>query len=399
MRIVVLAAGSRGDVQPNMALGLGLQEAGHTIRFATHRPFESFVTGYGLEFAPLAGDPIAWFGTKHGRGLLSAGPDRIKFMNHLIGFYRQEQGHWETEIRDACAGAELIIHSNLAMASAAMAYEMGIPSFLSALQPIVPLFNWGPYRGLEQSGYPILYGFSPTLIPKAPDWGDSIWVTGFWFLDQPPGWAPPSDLLEFIDSGPAPISVGFGSMAEDEPEALTDMVLRAVEQADQRAVLLTGWGALGEVDLPSWAHLADALPYDWLFPRMAAVVHHGGPGTVAEGLRAGVPNVCVPYFGCQFLWGPRVAELGGAPPVVPRTQLSAERLSDAIKAALIDGSVRRRAAALGDQLRAEDGVVRAVEAIHRHLETPPALERARQAIHAMGNRFASSAGPLGQRVS
>jgi UDP:flavonoid glycosyltransferase YjiC (YdhE family) len=249
-----------------------------------------------------------------------------------------------------------------------VAHEMGVPSVMTALQPFDAAFPWAPLRRLKKERYPILYGFSPALYPRSPDWGDWVEMTGYWFLDRLPGWAPPPDLVDFLDAGPPPVAVGFGSIPEDSAGSLTELTLEALERAGQRGVLLAGAGGLGSADLPSWAHMIDEVPYDWLFPRMTAVVYHGGLGTMAEALRAGVPMACIPYHAEQFLWASRLEDLGAGPPMVPRSELSVEALSSAIDTASTDRRIRRRAAELGAVIATEDGVDTAVAAFERHVK-------------------------------
>jgi UDP:flavonoid glycosyltransferase YjiC (YdhE family) len=209
----------------------------------------------------------------------------------------------------------------------------------------------------------VLYGFSPAVIAKPPDWGPRIHVTGYWFLDAAAAWRPPADLVAFLDEDPPPVYVGFGSMVNREPEATTALVLEALRQAQVRAVLVSGWGGLSPGDLPPTVYMLEAIPHAWLFPRVAAVVHHGGAGTTAAGLRAGVPSLIVPFFGDQFFWGARVAALGVGPPPIPRKELTVARLAQALQEVRGDEAMRRRAAMLGATIRSEDGVARAVEVI------------------------------------
>jgi len=214
---------------------------------------------------------------------------------------------------------------------------------------------------------PVIYGFSPSVVQKPPDWGDHVEVTGYWFLDRQPGWQPPADLADFLAAGSPPVYIGFGSMSTRKPQETTELVLRALSRDRQRGLLLTGWGGLSEIDLPDYVFKIESAPHDWLFPQMAAVVHHGGAGTTAAGLRAGIPTIIVPHFIDQPFWGQRVADLGAGPQPIPRKQLTAERLADAINIAVTDEKMRRRAADLGEIIRAEDGVARAVEVINSHI--------------------------------
>jgi UDP:flavonoid glycosyltransferase YjiC (YdhE family) len=231
--------------------------------------------------------------------------------------------------------------------------------------PPAPFF--GPYASGTLKSTPLLYGYSPAVIPKPPDWEDDIHVTGYWFLDPADDWSPPPDLVSFLDAGAPPVYVGFGSMAHREPEKTVDLIVQALARSGQRAVLGSGWGGLGEGKLPQTVFRVDSVPFSWLFPRMAAVVHHGGAGTTAAGLRAGVPSVVVPFFGDQFYWGQRIVQLGVGPEPVPRKGLTAGRLAEAMEAALTDGAIRERAADLGATIRAEDGVGKAVAVVEGFL--------------------------------
>ncbi len=172
-------------------------------------------------------------------------------------------------------------------------------------------------------------------------------------------------LVDFLQSGPAPVYIGFGSMAGRNPQQRGEIAVQALEQSGQRGVLLTGWGGLQPHDLPHSVLAVDSVPHDWLFPRMAAVVHHGGAGTTAAGLRAGKPTVIAPFFGDQPFWGRRVAELRVGPDPIPQKRLSVENLVGAIRLAVGDQAMHRRAEELSQQIRAEDGIGRAVELVDR----------------------------------
>jgi sterol 3beta-glucosyltransferase len=158
-------------------------------------------------------------------------------------------------------------------------------------------------------------------------------------------------------------------MASKDATRVTTLVVEVLQQAGQRGVLATGYGGLAAQNLPDTVYALDAAPHDWLFPQMAAVVHHGGAGTTAAGLRAGTPNVICPFFGDQPFWGGRVAALGVGPQPIPQRRLTPERLAQAIRTAVSDAALRRRAAALGATLRQEDGVSQAVEQVHAFVET------------------------------
>jgi UDP:flavonoid glycosyltransferase YjiC (YdhE family) len=203
------------------------------------------------------------------------------------------------------------------------------------------------------------------VVPPSVDWGQDVHVTGYWFLPPDADWQPPEDLEAFLAAGPPPVYVGFGSAVTGDAGQLTQVVLAALARTGQRAVLGVGWEALSGDALPEQVHAAGSIPHSWLFPRMAAVVHHGGAGTTGAGLRAGVPNVIVPFTSDQPFWGRRVFQLGVGPRPIPRRALSANRLSDAISTAVTDERMRTRARALGEALRREDGIAQAIDLIDR----------------------------------
>lgn len=421
MRIAVLAIGTRGDVQPLLALGKGLQQTGrHEVRFIAPDDFGDLVKNHGLDFFPLgmkarellgAGDLGA--GLESGRNTLVWVWQVLRTMRPM--FERLLENTWL-----ASQGAETIVFSTMGVGAYHVAEKLGVPccwampfpafartrafpnvafpplrmggaynllthalaeQFMQLLTggfinrwrrerfrlPAISPGKW-PYSQLHGQPVPKLYSFSPIVFPPPPDWAENVHVTGYWFLDHPPDWQPPARLVDFLESGPPPVYIGFGSMAHRNPQQTAQVVREALERSRQRGVLSTGWGGLDSVSLPSRSDdlfILESIPHEWLFPRMAAVVHHGGAGTTAAGLRAGVPSVIVPHAGDQPFWARRVTELGVGPRPIPRRQLTAERLAASITSAVTDKGLQARAAALGELIYAEDGVGRAIGVIER----------------------------------
>lgn len=416
MHITILAMGSRGDVQPYVSLAIGLHAAGHRVRVATAPNYESFVLEHGLDFAPMGSDFRALMDSEATRRVLDKS-NPIHFLREQGAAFRQAFEQFAYDSIAACVGSDAIIFSTVAVPGFGVAEKMRVPAFWAPLTPMsrtraFPSFffsrrdlggtlNWlshlveeqlvwqpfrqfvnqwrrdtlsipsfpfsGPFERIERTRLPTLYGYSPAILPKPADWGDWLHVTGYWFLDYPTDWQPPAALVDFIESGPPPVYVGFGSMNNRKPEEIARLVLQALALSRQRGVLATGWGGLGDVDLPDTVFKIDAIPHDWLFPRMAAVVHHGGAGTTGAGLRAGVPSVVVPFTVDQPFWAHRVYVLGVGPKPIPRNQLTAERLAAAITQSMSDQELRQRAAALGARICAEDGVACAIQAFEKHI--------------------------------
>jgi sterol 3beta-glucosyltransferase len=421
MRVTITTGGSRGEVQPYVALGLGLRAAGHEVRIAAHAPYEGFVRSRGLGFHPTSGDPRQLVAA-----LLEEGNNPVRFARRFRSILGPLMEQNLQEYLAACRDAEAIVYTPVGFLGYYVARALAVRRVGAALYPlfsrtryfpssVVPvgklrprkafggpynylthLFSeqlfwqffraptsravknhlrlstafWGPFGELRRRREPILCGWSPSVLPKPSDWGEWLHTTGYWFLGQPDGWQPPRGLTDFLDSGPPPVFVSFGSMNNIDAERLTDIVLRALELTGRRGMLVTGWGGLGDSDLPDTVFRVEEVPHDWLFERVEVAVHHGGAGTTAASLRAGVPTVVVPFFADQPFWGWRVAELGVGPDPIPRRSLTVEQLANAIQQATADRDMNSRAIALGRRIRGENGIERAVEAFSLYNPQP-----------------------------
>lgn len=233
-----------------------------------------------------------------------------------------------------------------------------------------PYGRRNPLRQLRAQGLLRLYAYSAHVVPRPDDWPGPHQVTGYWFLPPPPGWQSPAELNAFLAAGPPPVYVGFGSMLARDAQRLTALVAEALAQTGQRGILAGGWGALeGQAHQSETIFVVDTVPHHWLFPRMAAIVHHGGAGTTGAALRSGVPSLAVPFGFDQPFWGQRVAALGVGPRPIPRAQLTPPRLAAAIEQMVHTPPMRERAAWLGMQIQQEYGTAQAIDHIHRVLRT------------------------------
>ena len=395
MRVLIVTAGSRGDVAPFTGLGQRLQQAGHQVAIAAHGPFAELIRRCGVEFRLLPGDPVEMARERLAAPSPEAGRSVFAGFVHRLG---------EGLIATTAAGTDLIITAfGPAPVSRLVAEGFGIPSIGAYLVPAVPtaefpLPGWPepedlgpvgnlaagreligragalyadvlprlrarlglpaatttePADGSPPDGWPICHGFSPAVIPRPDDWPPEVQVTGYWWPARPAGWQPPGELLDFLQAGAPPVFIGFGSIAPSEGESLTELIAAAVNRAGVRAVVQAGWAGLAPVGdgiLP-----VGDLPHDWLFPRMAAVVHHAGAGTTGAGLRAGVPAVIVPILLDQPFWAARLHQLGVAPPPLPQRDLTANALADAMRCCIDDQTYRNQAVQLARRIRAEDG--------------------------------------------
>jgi sterol 3beta-glucosyltransferase len=416
MKVSIVAAGSRGDVQPYVALGNGLKEAGHTVHVLASQDFQELITAHGLRFFNMGGsiESVA----QSMEGLLEGG-NFIKILSTMGPVAQRLVSEAAASGLIACEGSNLIIAGLGGLfVGLALSEKLDIPfvpaylypftptrDFPTVLSPspqmrlppwanrlshrigqqmmwqtfraadkkarrqvlgIAPMSFWGPFNSLEQDNRTILCGYSKHVIPIPKDWGNTIHVTGYWFLEPSAGWEPPADFVKFLKSGPPPIYIGFGSMVNRKPEETTDLVLQALARTDQRGVLSSGWGGLRKEELPETVFMIGSIPHSWLFPQMAAVVHHGGVGTTAAGLRAGIPALVTPYFGDQLFWGQRVYELGVGPRPIPRKHLSVDCLAESIRCIVSDTAMQEKATRLGELIRVENGIARAVSVIEQY---------------------------------
>jgi UDP:flavonoid glycosyltransferase YjiC (YdhE family) len=420
MRVTILAVGSRGDVQPYVALGQGLQRAGYRVRLGIPSNMEPLVTQYGLDFAAIAPNSQQLMARATGRAMMTTGQNGIDFIFKLTRMVRGYAQQILLAAWDICQDTDVIIFNAFALIGAFIAEKLNIPVCAAWIYPLsrtrffpamgTPVwlrlggtFNWCTYLFYEQIiqlafrqifrewrqmlglsplppvGYydylyrqqiPILYAYSPTVVPRPGDWPERFVVSGYWFLDRPAGWQPPTALVDFLVHGPAPVYVGFGSMSGHRSKSLVDVVVDALNQTGQRGILARGWGGLetrrGNQRLTDNIFVIDNAPHDWLFPQMAAVAHHGGAGTTAAGLRAGLPSVIVPFSGDQPFWGRRVTKLGVGPVAVPYKNLSVSSLATAIQTVTANQTMRQQAATLGQRIQNEEGVLCAIEAFKRY---------------------------------
>jgi UDP:flavonoid glycosyltransferase YjiC (YdhE family) len=436
LNIVIQIVGTRGDVQPFVALGHSLQKYGHRIRIATHPVFKKFVERENLEFFSISGDPEKMMAFMVKNPSLAPSLESVK--KGEISSRRREiegilDGCWRSCIEggDGMAKmpvetempfvADVIIANPPSFAHIHLAERLGIPVHMMFTMPWQPteafphplakinpeeknqakanrvsyfMMEMMTWQGLgdiinnfrektleldamgpvwastvyQRLAVPFTYCWSPALIPKPSDWGTHTSVAGFYFMDQQPSsYSPPPDLAEFLGAGPTPIYIGFGSIVIDDPKALTQIILEAVQRTGVRAIVSRGSAGLGAgVDIPKEVFLLGDCPHSWLFQKVAAVVHHGGAGTTAAGIATGNPTIIVPFFGDQHFWGKMIARAGaGAEPIVYK-DISVEKLAEAIKFVLLP-STREAAANYKARIAAEDGAKTGTELFHQEL--------------------------------
>jgi sterol 3beta-glucosyltransferase len=406
LKFVVVTYGTEGDARPLSALCRALVDAGHKARLLADAATLGTAESLGISTVVLAGDIR---GTLRSTGTIShvikQGSNFNRMVNALAGIANANADAWLRAIVDAGEGCDAIIVSGLAaFAGFSAAEHLGVKAIGTGLIPItqtmafpspflspkwVPrslnrtshrLVNgllWRAFRratnaaranvcGLAPrqagwNGYPMLYGISPSLLPLPGDWPDNAQVCGQW-VPPSTGWAPPQTLRDFLAAGDAPLYIGFGSMVGFDQHRPLKEIVAAV--AGRRALFYPGWSGVDTASLPANFFVVGDTPHSWLFPKTSLVVHHGGSGTSHSAARAGVPSVVVPFAGDQFFWADRLKQAGVATAAVNGRDLRAQALTSAIEFAEAD-PVRARARALGERMRAEDGLARATLAIEK----------------------------------
>ncbi|KEQ68506.1 UDP-Glycosyltransferase/glycogen phosphorylase, partial [Aureobasidium namibiae CBS 147.97] len=450
LNVVIHVVGSRGDVQPFVALGKVLKDQyGHRVRLATHPVFRDFVTENGLEFFNIGGDPseLMAFMVKN-PGLMPGfdvmrrgdiGKRRKEIGTMITGCWRSciESGDGtgiavndnttEEWMRNTDASvkpfiADAIIANPPSFAHIHCAEKLGCPLHMMFTMPYSPtqafphplaniqstnadanLTNFISYTLVEMLTWqglgdvinrfrvkdlsldpisliwapgmltrlrvPYTYCWSPALIPKPKDWGNQISIAGFYFLSLASNFTPPPDLKAFLDAGPPPVYIGFGSIVLDDPDGMTKLIFDAVRKTGQRALVSKGWGGFGadEMGIPEGVFMLGNVPHDWLFKNVSAVVHHGGAGTTAAGIACGVPTVVVPFFGDQPFWGAMVAKAGAGPDPINHKDLTTDNLAEAINKAL-EPATRERAQDLANSISHENGTASGAQSFHQFLE-------------------------------
>jgi len=416
--ITLLASGTRGDVQPYLALGIGLRDAGFDVRIATHANFAAMVAPTGLTFARLDDNPSDLFARPGGEYAL-----RFDW-RHPLRHLRATLAYWR-DVRPmfarlflsawhAAQGSDALIIGLPTLWGASIAHVLRIPYVRCLLQPITPTrefpsplvpftfsfggtYNrwthyivaqtlWLAWRGAinqwrretlrlgpaswfnQHNDALTLYGFSSHVVPRPTDWS-SEHITGYWFLPAPSGWQPSVALEKFLSEGTPPVYIGFGSIGVREPTKTLETILHALAHTGLRAVISVSHN-FAHAHLPANVFPITDVPHTWLFPRMSALVHHGGAGTTAAGLRAGVPTIVIPLAVDQFFWGKRIAELGVGPRPIPQSVLTSNALSRALAQATRDTEMQSRAKMLAKKIASEDGVARAVELICARTNPP-----------------------------
>ncbi len=416
MHIVILALGSRGDVQPFVALALALQAQGRQVTIAAAADYAPLVTDYGVGFVGVAGYVRELMDFALVNELLDGAGNPLRFARTFL----RELDPLLTQIVADCwqiaqradalivstlgllVGLHLVekrpcplvavhLHPLFATPQRAHVNFPTAPAWLPGRRAYHRLTHHMGWHGLWQllrrplnrvrrtvldlpplsvlqlysragATVPTLYAYSPLVAPPVKaELPAAALLTGYWWLPPAPAWQPPAALCAFLAAGPAPVLITFGSiLGGRDPNRMTELLVDALHRSGQRGLIYRGWGDLGNLPLPATVMAIEAVPHGWLLPQVVAVVHHGGAGVTAAALRAGVPSVVVPVFGDQIFWAERVHALGVTPHPIPRHHLTSHNLAAAMQQAITDPTQRARRQPLAASLQAEAGVAVAI---------------------------------------
>lgn len=427
MKILIATIGTRGDVQPFLALAIGLKASGHNVTICTCPRFRNLISEHGIGFAHLEDGLLELLESDFGRAV-------FENLNDVWGVLRtipkvlKRVGPIHHRMVDDCWSAaetsdpDLIIFHPKMFCVPSFAAVREIPAILTMFQPLHvptgdrPLFGrsfgrfynrctyhlvhrltkfgtrgymhpWrtkhdihgrskssGPNQTSTDHPIPVMHAFSHCVVPRPTDWPKHASITGYWFMPPESNplkqWHPSPELLKFLEAGPPPVYFGFGSMAGADPSKVTQVILSAIQKANRRAIVATGWGGvLPEICNDERIFALKSAPHEWLFPRVAAVVHHGGAGTTAAGLRAGCPTVVCPFGLDQPFWGNRIAKLGAGVSPISQKQLTASNLAAALESVTNMESFRSSAQAIAASIASEDGIANAIQTIEQVYES------------------------------
>lgn len=413
MRIVLIAVGSMGDVQPMVMLGKTLAARGHRVTVSAFEALQPLIANAGLEFHALPGDAERYIGD-----IIKPGACPFTFLKRLENALNGALEPLIASLYDACLNTDAVVTTFFGTTVYAFADFLGIPLIQSnycltdetgdACLPVMrqpPLgaaFNRATYRlayrmiGMLERRYahpfckrmsipvrsmkngpdyrirgisvPVLYAFSERVVPRPPEWGENIRIVGFWEKNAD-AYTPSAELSAFLSAGETPVYIGFGSMTSGDMDGALHTVLQTLSHTGIRAVLSSGWSGFSDVSFPDAVHvLREYVPHQWLFSQVRAVVHHGGAGTTASGLTAGKPSLIVPFGSDQFFWANHVHRLGCGPKPLPRARLTTQSFQTALEDLVRTSAYAENASRLQRLLAQENGLETAADWIEKTAE-------------------------------
>jgi sterol 3beta-glucosyltransferase len=381
MKAVLASLGTSGDFEPMLALAIGLRNRGHRPVLANSPDFAERARKNGIPFLPV-GPPLARLGLTKCLETILALASPLEQAAAMLGCIVPFVPQMVDELDTACADADVLVCLPFQVAGYMSHERTGIPYVAWSFSPFGEMAGMQlaqatreminasrlkvglparlePFADATGRSRLALFATSSHVFRRPRRWPAHYHLTGYFFVDEP--WQPDANLSRFLETGPPPIVVTFGSMRHPDSTGMSRLVLEAIERIGCRAIVQSGWSGLSEIThSPTVHHATGFIPHGWLFQHAACIVHHGAAGTTAAALRAGVRSVIVPHALDQSLWAALMQGCGAATSVIPLAQLSVERLAAAIDDALSSGS-DGRLSRLSAHIRDEDGIGCAIE--------------------------------------
>ncbi len=417
MKIKILTVGSRGDVQPYVALAKGLLAKKHEVTLCTERGFEEFVTKNGVPFAPVRAEYIHLAQSEEGKKIIKNPLNVFKILKTVI---YPMMSNMLDDFWKHCQDADLILYHPKSLAASHIAEKLAIPiiavmpvpmltpttafpspiikknlgAFLNKLSYVInklafasaakPINFWRkevlnlPKRKSNRIDYlldgaliPVIYAHSPNFLPKPKDWSENIATTGYLFLDDDlSNWQAKKELVNFLDTNKQNeqiVCITFGSMPIKNEIQFAKILTKGVLQSGKKAIIVKGWGQLPIKNVEHKILVIPPTPFSWLFPKVDMVMHHGGAGVTSESLRAGKPMMICPFGLDQYFWGNEAYNRGVARKPIAQNKLTVNNLANAIKETLINPLYAQKAKVIGEKITAEDGIEDAINFIEKKI--------------------------------
>lgn len=417
MKISIVTSGSRGDVQPYLVLAKALRDKGYDVKLIANSNFKEFIEENNVKFCPLNVDIKELVESEEGLKLIESG-NVITFLGKFLDLFKKLFIQFFDDMLEYCSDADLIIHSPTAFVASYIAVKFNVPSIGAYLQPFsktkdfpnfafpqdlsfLPLYNklshdlfdiiswqmvrpsinyitnerlkigklpffFNPSKFQEEKDFPMLYAYSPSIIPRPKDWRESINVTGYWFFENN-NYVAPKELEKFIDTDKKIIYIGFGSMSNRNSEQTSKMINNVINKLGIKAVVLSGWGGVNKIENEN-IYMTDYIDHNWIFPKVSASAHHCGAGTTSVCLKSGTPQIPIPFFADQPFWAKRIYDLGLSSKPIKRKKLNEDNLYYSIKNVLENKDISKRSKEISLKISQEDGIGNAINAIEKIID-------------------------------
>lgn len=416
MRIVIFTLGSRGDVQPYVALGKTAIKRGHSVVICTGKSFKDFIKENGIEFEEAESDLMAMLETEEGKLVFnSALKHPIKTKNYLKNVVNPAYRKTLDQFYKSAQGADIIIYHPKAFGAPDIAKHLGIPCISMPPVPITypieefpnlalfPKGNLGkklnrltykimdkaesasikevndfrvktlnlPKRKsgeytfkIDNKQIPIIYPISSYLFKEVKSWENKVYIPGFFYLDIE-NQVLDEKIIEFVNNGKEPIVISFSSMPLKDADSFKEKLIKALISTNNRAIILVGNSGI-RLESNENIMVIKSAPHTLLFPLAKGIIHHGGVGTMAAALKSGKPQIIIPFSVDQPFWANRLYKLGYALKPLKELEVTTDELISRFKE-LDNFEVNKKALEIKEVLLKENGTEKAIEYIENYI--------------------------------